>query len=58
MFGKREKNNKMGEIIFYGKDTSIYESLNSIAKVKKVLKLKRNEILKNKKFKRSIFIFG
>ena len=47
----KEKKLKMGEIIYYGKDTSIYESLNSIAKVKDSFKIIRNEVLKNKDFR-------
>ena len=52
----KEKKLKMGEIIYYGKDTSIYESLNSIAKVKDSFKIIRNEVLKNKDFRNHIFI--
>ena len=45
----KEKKLKMGEIIYYGKDTSIYESLNSIAKVKDSFKIIKNFCHLNKK---------
>ena len=49
---------KMREIIFYGKETSIYESLNSIAKFKDNFIIKKKEIIryKNKDFRNHIFL--
>ena len=52
----KEKKLSIREIIYYGKDTSIYESLSCISKVKSSFEIKRNEIYKHKDFKNNIFI--
>ncbi len=43
-------------IYYFGKDNSIYESLNSIIKIKKKFKIKKLSTCKNKNFDNDIFI--
>ena len=43
-------------VYYFGKDTSIYESLESIIKIKKKFVIKKINIYKNKNFKDDIFI--
>ncbi len=43
-------------IYYFGKDTSIYESLDSIIKIKKKFGIKKSGIYKNKNFDNGIFI--
>ena len=46
----------MKVVYYFGKDTSIYESLESIIKIKKKFVIKKINIYKNKNFENDIFI--
>ena len=47
---------KMREILFYGKETSIYDSLKGIAKFKNNFIIKKEEIIRYKNLKDQIFL--